>query len=111
MTTKRIEDVLSVEAVKAAYAKTGLAPLRGGWLGRDCACAAGVVCVATSLPPEGNTSVPVVAARLGVDTNELFSFVDGFDGWCESFRGGSVAARDHGRKVAEAVFGTQGSAS
>ncbi len=120
---KRIEEVLSVEAVKAAYQKTGLKPARRVWCSSDedddaddgetprCACAAGVVLAAklgSSVPFESVGGHDDAARLLGVDEDLLGSFTEGFDGDTyagEREPGPAVDAYEHGRKVAAAVFG------
>jgi hypothetical protein len=110
---KAITEVLSVDAVRAAYAATGLAPTRDDWGdGKTCACAAGVLLYAAGVEVEeilNKTADPIgaLAEKLCVRRGALANFTDGFDGkdhnppppghpYREAF--------DHGRKVAEAVF-------
>lgn len=111
--TKRIEDVLSVEAVKAAYEKTGLEPRRRTWVlaTQRCACAAGAV-LAGSLGADVAAmkicSADDAADLLGVRASLLDMFTDGFDG--DDFHGRDRSKNDRrhpGERMKKfAVWGT-----
>lgn len=111
---KRIEDVLSVEAVKAAYEALGLKPTRGAWAGDGCGCPAGVVALRLGAKADDlrqSEALIKVAAAIGCPQDEVEWFANGVDGEAPSRweldprHERIVAAHAHGKAVAAAVFG------
>jgi hypothetical protein len=110
---KPIAEVLSVEAVLAAYKAKNLNPVIGDWGdGKTCACAAGAVLackvddIDRVLNDVWDQDDPQfkVAEYLGVRTSELRCFVDGFDNNdAPPEKGSSRDAYDLGQAVARAV--------
>ena len=117
-----LTEVLSVEAVKAAYEKTGLRPRSGTWGdGVTCGCPALVVAIASGVRVDcmdrthplrlsesldAPMSLDSLAGVLDVSVNALGAFTAGFDGEGPSWRLSSRHATDyeHGYAVARAVF-------
>ena len=121
---KRIEDVLSVEAVKAAYQKTGLQPETDDWGDLDrCACAAAAVICAQgvhskqrleeALNDSDVDQMNVVADLLGVPRSSVAYFTSGFDDEPDPppMQGPARDAWEHGRSVRAAVFDGETGAS
>lgn len=108
--SRPITEVLSIQRVQEAYAKTGLRPSRRVWLGSGsnagCACAIGAVLKADGLwdafEADRDTQAWKRAAKLlDADEEEVDAFIMGFDaGPCITDRREGV---HHGDTVARAV--------
>lgn len=86
--TKKISEVLSLEAIKEAYKKCSYTPKMGDWFFNGCACPATAVAIANGLNPEvisefnfsPRISVAMIIGKhLCLDANELLDFIDGVD--------------------------------
>lgn len=119
--SESITEVLSVEAVKAAYEATHLKPVRDDWGDyTTCACAASAVVLARRFIGDEHSrdainralnsrdELAALASLVGVGRGELAFFTDGFDGKDHNPPGHDHkyrAAYEHGKAVARAVFG------
>jgi hypothetical protein len=81
---------ITVEAVKAAYAKTGLKPIKEEFYSqeRNCACGISALAIATNYDvfmaemknPKSPGPVTTISEILGLTRNEVWAFTTGFDG-------------------------------
>lgn len=96
---------VSLDAVRAAYLKTGLRPQRGSWF--RCALGALLRAQGTSLAP-GERPLGIVSRILGLRRVYIRGFVRGFDRaapmspvcWLPAYRVGYA----DGERIARAVF-------
>jgi hypothetical protein len=88
--------MITVERVKAAYEKAGIKPKSGDFCGEGCGCILTALLVgeghidfptfrawmssALDESPVGMSFTEFVNKKLGLDANQMWSVIDGFDG-------------------------------